>query len=70
LDSDGQVSEIITSADVLIGLLAESHGPVLEFSRRTGLLEMIGEDHIFPTVDAAVRYLETSTHPQQENPKE
>ena len=70
LDSAGQDSLDITSAEVLKGLLvelkdkgieiyvAEVHAPVLEFSQRTGLLEMIGEDHIFPTVDAAVRSIE------------
>jgi hypothetical protein len=40
--------------------MADTHVPVLEFSQRTGLLELIGEDHIFPTVDAAVRFLETA----------
>jgi hypothetical protein len=29
-----------------------------KFSQRTRLLDMVGEDHIFPTVDAAVRYIE------------
>ena len=72
LDAAGQDSLDITSAEVLKGLLAELkgkgidiyvaelHGPVREFSQRTGLLEMIGEDHIFPTVDAAVRFIETT----------
>jgi len=31
---------------------------VLEHARQTGLLDAIGEDHVFPTVDAAVRSLE------------
>ena len=35
--------------------LAEVHAPVLEHGRKTGLLESIGEDHVFPTVDLAVR---------------
>ena len=72
LDSAGQDSLDITSAEVLKGLLvelkdkgieiyvAELHGPVREFGQRTGLIEMIGEDHIFPTVDAAVRFIEQS----------
>jgi hypothetical protein len=34
------------------------HAPILERGRRTGLLEAIGEDHVFPTVDAAVRHIE------------
>ena len=61
----------LTNADMPKGLLkelqgkriavyaADMHAPVREFSQRTGLLELIGEDHIFPTVDAAVRFLET-----------
>lgn len=72
LDSAGQDSLDITSADVLKALLvelkgkaidvyvAEVHAPVREFSQRTGLYEMIGEDHIFPTVDTAVRFIEMS----------
>ena len=37
---------------------AEVHAPVREFSGRTGLLELVGEDKIFPTIDAAVRFAE------------
>jgi len=60
----------VTSADVLKSLMkelhekgievywAEVHAPVLEHARQTGLLDAIGEDHVFPTVDAAVRSLE------------
>ena len=62
----------ITSADMLKGLvkglqdkgvavyLAEVHAPAREFSRRTGLADLIGEDHVFPTVDTAVRSIEAS----------
>jgi high affinity sulfate transporter 1 len=76
LDSAGQDSLDITSAEVLKALLvelkdkgidlyaAEMHAPVREFGQRTGLLEIIGEDHIFPTVDAAVRFIEMSTQPE------
>jgi SulP family sulfate permease len=72
LDAAGQDSLDVTSAEVLKGLLselkgkgvaiyvAELHGPVREFAQRTELLEMIGEDHIFPTVDTAVRFIETT----------
>ena len=72
LDAAGQDSLDVTSVEVLKGLLgelkgegiaiyvAELHAPVREFSRRTGLLEIIGENHIFPTVDAAVRFIEKS----------
>jgi MFS superfamily sulfate permease-like transporter len=61
----------VTSTDVVLGLvkelhgigsdvyLAEVHAPVLEYGRQMGLLEAIGEDHVFPTVDLAVRHLET-----------
>jgi|GEM_PF-2482835 len=34
------------------------HEPVLEHGRKTGLIDVIGEDHIFPTVDLAVRSAE------------
>jgi SulP family sulfate permease len=37
---------------------AEVHAPVLEYVRKTGLLDFIGEDRVFPTVDLAVRSLE------------
>ena len=40
--------------------MADVHTPVREFSRKTGLLELIGEDHLFPTVDLAVRRMETT----------
>ena len=39
--------------------VAEVHAPVLELARHSGLLDLLGEDHVFPTVDTAVRYLET-----------
>jgi high affinity sulfate transporter 1 len=60
----------VTSTDVLQGMvkelhgngidvyLAEVHAPVLAYGRQTGLLDAIGEDHVFPTVDAAVRAIE------------
>ena len=41
--------------------IADAHAPVLEHGRKTGLVETIGEDHVFPTVDAAVRMLEATT---------
>jgi MFS superfamily sulfate permease-like transporter len=79
-DSTGQDMMDITSAEVLKRLLvelkakgidiymAEMHAPVREQSRRTGLLEMIGEDHIFPTVDTAVRFIEASARSEKGNP--
>jgi SulP family sulfate permease len=72
IDLGAQDQIDLTSIEVLKGLvkelqakgiaiyLADVHTPVREFSRRTGLLEIIGEDHIYPTVDAAVRFLETA----------
>jgi hypothetical protein len=50
--------------------VAELHTPVREFGQRTGLLEMIGEDHLFPTVDAAVRAIEQSARSENANPEE
>jgi hypothetical protein len=40
---------------------ADVHAPILERGRQTGLLEAIGEDHVFPTVDAAVQHIEAET---------
>ncbi len=40
--------------------LADVHTPVRQFSRRAGLLEVIREDQVFPTVDIAVRFVETT----------
>jgi len=66
-DASSQEQIDVTSTDILRGLLKELHGkgiavyvaelhlPVLEYGRQTGLLEVLGEDHVFPTVDAAVR---------------
>ena len=62
----------ITSAEVLKGIVKELHGkglavyvaelhaPVREFGQRTGLLDLIGEENVFPTVDLAVSFIETS----------
>lgn len=62
----------LTGTDMLKGLLkklpgkgidlylVELHVLVLEQARQTGLLEFIGEDHVFPTVDLAVRSIETA----------
>jgi sulfate permease, SulP family len=81
LDAAGQDSLDVTSAELLKGLVvelrnkgidyyvAELHVPVREFGQRTGLLDMIGEDHIFPTVDAAVRSIEMSAGSEKANPK-
>jgi hypothetical protein len=37
------------------------HKPILDAGRQTGLLEVIGEDCVFPTVDAAVRHIDAET---------
>ncbi len=80
LDAAGQDSLDITSAEALKGLVvelknkgidyyvAELHAPVREFGQRTGLLELIGEDHIFPTVDTAVQAIEGRAQTEQNNP--
>ena len=72
LDAAGQDDLDITSAEVLKSMLAEMkekgidyyvaelHLTVRQFGERTGLLPMIREDHLFPTVDTAVRYFEAS----------
>jgi len=71
-DSTAQDQIDVTSTDIIKSLvkelhgkgidvyLAEVHAPVLEHARKTGLLESIGEDHVFPTVDLAVRSCERS----------
>jgi MFS superfamily sulfate permease-like transporter len=72
LDATAQDNLDITSAEMLKSLVkelkdkgieiyaAEVHAPVREAARRMGLVELIGKDHGFPTVDAAVNFLETS----------
>ena len=72
LDFASQYSLDITSADLLTNLieklhkkgisvyLAEMHRPVREFAAKTGLLDVIGEENLFPTVDAAVRQFEAT----------
>jgi sulfate permease, SulP family len=39
---------------------AEVHKPVMEFSAKTGLLDLIGAEHVFPTVEAAVHHIEAT----------
>jgi len=43
---------------------AEVHEPVREFIQRSGLLDLIDEAQMFPTIEAAVRYIESSTRPE------
>jgi len=73
-DSSGWYQIDVTSVDIMKKLakelngkgikvyLADVHAPVLDYSRKTGLLESIGEDHVFLTVDAAVRAIEAQQH--------
>jgi SulP family sulfate permease len=68
-DAEGQDDLDLTSADALKGLVAELrgsglavcfanvHAPVLERARETGLLEAVGDEVLFATVDLAVRGL-------------
>ena len=72
LDSTAQDQLDLTSATMLKSLVcelqgkgiaiyvAEVHAPVRELASQAGLLDLIGEDHVFPTVDAAVHSLETT----------
>jgi sulfate permease, SulP family len=71
-DASAQDGIDITSTDVLIGLIktvrengvgwyvADVHAPVVERGRETGLLDAIGPEHIFPTLEAAVKQAERS----------
>jgi sulfate permease, SulP family len=63
----------ITGTEVLKGMvkelqgkgiavyIAELHEPVREFGSKTGLLDLIGEENVFLTVDLAVSFIETSS---------
>jgi sulfate permease, SulP family len=69
-DAAAQDTLDVTSAEMLKGLLkhlrdegidlyfADVHAPVRERARELGLLELIGEGRVFPTVDAAVWHIE------------
>jgi high affinity sulfate transporter 1 len=73
LDTGTQDELDVTSTEMIKGLVkqlregglqvyfADVHAPILDRGRQTGLLEAIGEDHVFPTVDAAVRHIEAVT---------
>jgi len=66
LDASAQDALDMTSSDVLKGLVkelrgqgmvvytAEVHAPVIEFASRSGLIDSVGTENIFPTVDLAV----------------
>ena len=70
LDASAWYQIDVTSADILQKMvkefrikgmdvfLADVHSPVRDYARETGLLDAIGEDHLFPTIDTAVKYIE------------
>jgi high affinity sulfate transporter 1 len=72
LDARTQGSLDLTSAEVLMGLVKElrakgislhvagAHTPVVDFARKTGLFDLIGEDHFHLTMDAAVQAIEAA----------
>jgi hypothetical protein len=39
---------------------ADVHLPVIEQGRRSGHIATIGEDHLFPTIEAAVAWFESA----------
>ena len=67
MDAEAQEEIDVTSTDVINGLVKELHGkgidiymadvhaPVLEYGRQTGLVDAIGEEKIFATLDLAVK---------------
>jgi hypothetical protein len=44
----------------IVTYFAEVQDPVLDFSKKTGLLDLIGEDHLFSTIDSAVQHIEAT----------
>jgi len=78
-DAAAQDTLDLTTAEMLIGLLrelqaagiavylADVHAPVLAESRKAGLIDVIGEDHLFPTVDQAVRSLEAASNKAEDS---
>ena len=72
LDLGAQDTLDLTSAEVLIALgrqmrdrgiaayLADVHAPALAFARSVGVLDVIDEGHVFPTIDLAVQHIESS----------
>jgi hypothetical protein len=48
--------------------VADMHWTIREFMQRTGIMEIIGENNIFPTVDAAVNFIEESDKSTRANP--
>ncbi len=50
-----KLAETLRKEEVVF-VLAHLHQPAEEMARATGLLDKVGQDHIFPTVGAAVRW--------------
>jgi hypothetical protein len=48
--------------------VVEIHKSMLDTNQRTRLLEMIGEDHLFLTIEAAERFIEMSDCAEKANP--
>ncbi len=77
IDAAAQAGLDITGSDMLKGLVsrlrkrgidvdfADVRQPVLGFAARTNLLELIGEDHLFPTIQAAVDRIEAPSRTGQ-----
>jgi SulP family sulfate permease len=73
-DAINQNALDLTSAEVLMGLVKELHAKgisfhvagarttIIEFARKTGLVDVIGEDHIHRTMDEAVQAIESEIH--------
>jgi high affinity sulfate transporter 1 len=73
VDAFGQDDLDLTGAEMLKGLVTELHSrglglyfvgvhtPVLVFARRVGLDTLIGEENMFPTIDAAVEHIQRAT---------
>jgi high affinity sulfate transporter 1 len=70
VDLGAQDTLDLTSAKVLIALgqemrhrgiaayLADVHTPALAFARSVGVLDVIDEEHVFPTIELAVQHIE------------
>ena len=70
LDANAWYEIDVTSVDILGKLVkelqgkniavyfADVHAPVLKYADESGLLEIIGKENIFPTVDAAVQHVQ------------
>jgi SulP family sulfate permease len=80
LDASGQDEIDLTSTEVMKSLMkeldgngieiyfADVHAPVLEHSRRVGLVKYLGEGHVFPTLDLAVQSIETHLEEKAHDP--